>query len=96
MFDNTLPILIVKIYKPIFLASYIVPCSKSAADFEECSRQHGQDVISIVTKGDKEYDIPPLNPLVLPSVQLDLEGFKISFKDLQVHGLDTAEVKKVK
>ncbi|XP_018569689.1 circadian clock-controlled protein-like [Anoplophora glabripennis] len=82
--------------KHLHLPSYVVPCSKSAEDFDECSRQHGQEALSFITKGDKNYGIPLLSPLVLPSLKLDIAGLKLTFNDLHIYGLDTLELKKLK
>lgn len=52
--------------------------------------------MSIFMKGDREYNIPVLDPLVLPSVEIDAAGFKLTLKDLHIYGLDNTQLKKVK
>lgn len=79
-----------------FSASYVKPCSKSAPDFEECCRQHGNEMLSTFIKGDRDYNVPILDPLVLPSVELEVSGFKVTLKDLHIYGFGNTEIKKVK
>ncbi|KAG5866849.1 hypothetical protein JTB14_020669 [Gonioctena quinquepunctata] len=79
------------------LPSYIKPCSKSAPDFENCCLQSGRAAIPSFLKGDKDYDIPNLTPLVLPKMTIDAGiGLKIAVSDMQVYGFEGTDLKQVK
>ncbi|KAJ8965643.1 hypothetical protein NQ314_003993 [Rhamnusium bicolor] len=78
-------------------ASYIKPCSVSAADFDDCCLQHAKEAIPHLIKGDRKYNIPILDPLVLPVVKLESgKDFSLVLNDVSFIGLEKADLKQIK
>lgn len=55
--------------------------------------EEAKRVIPQILNGDPKYGFPSLNPLILPSVELSPgSNLKMSFKDLEVRGLETLDI----
>ncbi|XP_050513387.1 protein takeout isoform X2 [Diabrotica virgifera virgifera] len=79
------------------IPSYIKPCSISAPNFEKCCLEHGKEALPRILKGDRKFGIPNMIPLLIPQINVNAgQGLRIFLKDVQVHGLDTTELIKVK
>ncbi|KAF5301503.1 hypothetical protein FQR65_LT08806 [Abscondita terminalis] len=74
------------------LPSYIVPCSASDPNLNECGRKHAQDALSRVIKGDSKYKIPKLNPLTLPEIKITNGNLHINLFDVKISGFEDAKV----
>ncbi|KAL3270456.1 hypothetical protein HHI36_021003 [Cryptolaemus montrouzieri] len=75
------------------LPSYIKNCIVSDVNFKECALKSGNDAIPILIKGDKTYNIPPLDPLILPAVSLTgIGGLQLNATNLVITGFRDTEL----
>jgi hypothetical protein len=75
--------------------SYIKSCSIKKADFNECALKHANLALPFIVKGDRDNDIPPMTPLVLPLVEIAKSDFTLTLKNLEVYGLENATVTQI-
>nr|CAD7424072.1 unnamed protein product [Timema monikensis] len=52
------------------LPSYITPCSVNL-NLNECAKRRGNEVIPTIVKGDREYNIPVLDPLLVEEIRVE-------------------------
>ncbi|KAK9874607.1 hypothetical protein WA026_005438 [Henosepilachna vigintioctopunctata] len=72
-------------------------CSKSSKDLYDCFLKNGNIAIPLVAKGDPEYNIPKMNPMEIPFVQLiSSPTLNINITKVKVHGLDKLKLVDIK
>ncbi|CAH0550088.1 unnamed protein product [Brassicogethes aeneus] len=85
---------LVSIASALDLPSYIKPCKKDDPNLNDCSLKQTKLAFPFISKGDKKFKSPPLNPLLLPLIEVDTgPNLKLKMTDLNVHGLDSIEFK---
>lgn len=58
---------------------------------EICFKKHTKKV-----SGDKQREIPRLNPMTLPLVEIIQNNFRLTLKDLNVYGLENSTLTDIK
>ncbi|CAH1961065.1 unnamed protein product [Acanthoscelides obtectus] len=77
--------------------SYIKACKVNSPDFDECALQNGRGALPYIVKGDRKYNIPKLNPLKLPVVNVDAgKDLNIKLTNIAAKGLEKVELDRVK
>nr|CAD7259046.1 unnamed protein product [Timema shepardi] len=79
------------------LPSYITPCSVNL-NLNECAKRRGNEVIPTIVKGDREYNIPVLDPLLVEEIRVE-EGsdnsptrLSLVSKKIMIRGLAGAQL----
>ncbi|KAK4883094.1 hypothetical protein RN001_006413 [Aquatica leii] len=75
------------------LPSYIIPCSASDPNLNECGRKHAQDALPSVIKGDPKFKLPSLEPLKLPEIKITSGNLRVDLLNVIIKGFDNAQVK---
>ncbi|XP_023026830.1 protein takeout [Leptinotarsa decemlineata] len=79
------------------LPSYLTPCKRDDPKLDDCALQNGKLGLPYILKGDKKYGIPNFYPLKINEITMETAGnLKIKLKDVEVHGLENAELQRVK
>lgn len=69
--------------------SYISACNRNDPNLNQCAIESARTAIPILTKGDKFYKIPAMNPMHIDSIELPAIGtLKLSVSNITVRGLD--------
>lgn len=71
------------------LASYIKLCKQND---RACYIQHGNDALPHLINGDKDLNLPELNPLKLERIEANAGDLRLNFKNIDVYGLDTLKL----
>ncbi|XP_063223827.1 protein takeout-like [Bacillus rossius redtenbacheri] len=80
------------------LPPYIKPCSAKDPLLDECSKRHGNDAIPYLVKGDPQYKIPVLDPLVVEELRLEdtsktsATSLTIVISNMTIRGLARARI----
>ncbi|CAH0553011.1 unnamed protein product [Brassicogethes aeneus] len=71
------------------LPHYLVPCTRG--DYP-CMTSIAQKTLNGIIGGERKYDIPPLNPLILPLVEIFGPAINISLTDLVIDGIQIGQI----
>ncbi|XP_049820157.1 uncharacterized protein LOC126264817 [Aethina tumida] len=63
---------------------------------ESCLVSSAQKTLEGIIAGDRKFKIPPLNPLILPLVEIFGPAMNVSLRNLSVDGLANSKIKSVK
>ncbi|XP_018570652.1 circadian clock-controlled protein-like [Anoplophora glabripennis] len=101
MYSKSLTIVFVYISivysKRLSFPSYIKRCSPSVSDFDDCCLRNGKEAILHLEKGDRNYDIPNMLPMIVPSISVETgPDFSLLLTNLLIYGLETADLKQLK
>ncbi|XP_069681806.1 protein takeout-like isoform X1 [Periplaneta americana] len=77
--------------KIIQLPSYFKVCARSDPNFNECALKNGREIIPHLVKGEKTFNLPPLDPFEVKVMNLS-EGqgegqLNLTMRDVKLHGL---------
>ncbi|XP_063930593.1 uncharacterized protein LOC135142776 [Zophobas morio] len=76
---------------------YIKGCSLKKSDLDKCAVEQANYALPFVVKGDKERNVPKMNPLVLPLLELIQENkWRLALKNFHIYGLENITVSNVK
>ncbi|XP_047108046.1 protein takeout-like [Schistocerca piceifrons] len=79
------------------LPEYIKACSRNDPDLNACAYKNALEAIPNLIKGDRQYNVPPLNPLKVTEIKVSggegSVGLDITFSDVSFHGFTEAVVK---
>lgn len=100
VFDMSL-IIIITIFtivqvRTLSLPSYIKPCPLNESDFDACALEHGQEAMPYIIKGDPEYEIPNLDPWIIPILSVKEFGLTLEATNMTIAGLDTGTLESIK
>lgn len=78
------------------LASHLPRCFRDDPNLNECLVKAAQTVKPLLKNGLKEFGVPSLNPLVIPSITLeqgtDKLNYKMSVNNYTIYGVDNYTV----
>ncbi|XP_031331971.1 protein takeout-like [Photinus pyralis] len=77
------------------LPKFIVPCSKSDPNLNECAKQHGQDAIPSILEGNAKFKVPNLVPLHIPQVDFSTGDLHVELTNVTIHGLERTKIEEV-
>lgn len=82
------------------LPSYIKPCSKNEANFDECALKNGKAAIPKLLDGDAKYRIPNLKPLEVEEIEVGEGpaggiGLQMTCKKCKFYGIETSKLEAI-
>ncbi|CAH0553019.1 unnamed protein product [Brassicogethes aeneus] len=97
MFKVVLVLCLLAVVSSLHIPSFIKACSKSDPNFNDCALEQTKAAYPSISKGDKQFKAPPLNPFFMPLIEVDTgPNLALKMKELTVKGLDNAEFTDVK
>lgn len=81
------------------LPPYITPCARSDPNFNACALKSGKKAFASVIKGDRKYNVPPLDPLKIKEIKVadggDRQvGLTLIIKDADLFGFGNSDLRK--
>lgn len=80
----------------LYLASHLPRCFRDDLNLSNCLIKATQTIQPLFKDGIKEFGIPSINPLVIPSLALqqgtDKLNFKLDLNNFSIYGLDNYTV----
>ncbi|XP_069681787.1 protein takeout-like isoform X2 [Periplaneta americana] len=78
---------------------YLTPCARSDPNFNACALQSGKKAVASVIKGDRKYNVPPLNPLRIKEIKVtdgggQRVGLTLILKDADIFGMMDSDIRK--
>ncbi|XP_026326629.1 protein takeout-like [Hyposmocoma kahamanoa] len=78
------------------LPEYIQRCDLEDKNFVECVKEKISTTLPYFTKGIKELDVPPLDPVKLDDIDINGNGLNLSFTDANMYGISNAVITNLK
>ncbi|GLV31067.1 uncharacterized protein CBL_12140 [Carabus blaptoides fortunei] len=73
----------------ISLPPYLKKCSISDPNFNQCYVDHGNMAIPTISKGDKKYHFPNLEPFKIDKISIDTNSnLHVDMTNIEMHGLN--------
>ncbi|KAK9758455.1 hemolymph juvenile hormone binding protein (JHBP) [Popillia japonica] len=79
------------------LPNYIPRCSRTDPKLNVCALQSTRKALPRLVRGDKEYNLPRVEPIKVPELSLQVgNSFKMKMKQVQISGIGNSDVQKVR